>query len=428
MMQRVLLEVGRVVLGLIFVTSGLFKAIDPMGVSLKITDYVSSALGSSWAWLVDLSMLMAVLLCVVEFTLGAMLLMGIYRRLVTRLSFAIMVLMTLVTIYIYWTGVLPDCGCFGDVIKLSNGGTLLKNLLLLPLSYWLMTSARSLGHLFSRRERWLPAALALLGISYFTYQNYHYLPYKDLRPYRIGYNLQEKILEEERAYQEALFAGTKYVYHRGDEEQSFDVNALPDSTWTFVRLEQEEQLKSYKPTYFFELRNDYGEQMEEQVLSDSVGTILLLSLNWIKADQRRLSEINELYRYAEQQGYHFYGVSASTPEEEAEWRYQTGADYPVLFADATTIKTMVRANPALMLLKGGVIMDKISVAMLPELEQIPDYVESRMAGTETSLPSRKRLIPLLLWAGVLALALLRIVARRLNIWGYTRARQEERED
>lgn len=425
MVRRVLLEFSRVILGSVFVVSGLFKAIDPMGASLKIADYVSSALGSSWGWLVDLSMLLAVLLCILEFTLGAMLLMGIYRRLVTRISFGLMVGMTLVTLYVYWTGVLSDCGCFGDVIKLTNGESLAKNFLLLPLSYWLMTSARSLGHLFSRRERWLPAALALLGISYFTYQNYYYLPYKDLRPYRIGYNLLEKIQEDEAAYQAALFEGTKYVYQRDGEERAFEVNALPDSTWTFVRLEQEERLKSYKPTYFFELRNDRGEQMEDEVLRDTVGTILLVSMNWIKADQRRLSEINELYRYAEQEGYHFYGVSASTPEEEAEWRYQTGADYPVLFADATTIKTMVRANPALILLKDGLIMDKISVAMLPDLDQLPDYVESRMAGRESSLPSHTRLLPLAIWAFILGLALLRIAARRLNILGYKARREEE---
>lgn len=427
MLRRILLELSRIVLGTTLVVSGLFKAIDPIGASLKITDYVSSMLGSSWGWLVDLSMFLAVLLCVIEFMLGAMLLMGIYRRLVTRISFALMIGMTLVTIYIYRTGILPDCGCFGDVIKLSNGASLLKNLLLLPLSYWLMISARSLGHLFSRRERWLPALLALVGISYFTYQNYYYLPYKDFRPYRIGYNLSEKIKEEEACYQAALFEGTKYIYQRQGQEQSFGVNALPDSTWTFVRLEQDEQLKSYKPTYFFELRNDIGEQVEEEILQDTLGTILLLSINWIKADQRKLSEINDLYRYAEQKGYHFYGVSASTPEEEAEWRYQTGADYPVLFADATTIKTMVRANPALILLKAGVIMDKISVAMLPELEQLPDYVESRMSGSKSSLPSRVRIAPLLLWGLVLGLALLRTLARRLNILGY-KARQDAQED
>lgn len=425
MVRRILLESTRVLLGVVFVLSGFFKAIDPMGASLKITDYIGSLLGSEWGWLIDLSMLIAVLVCVLEFVLGAFLLMGIYRRLVTRITFGLMIVMTIITMYIYWTGILPDCGCFGEVVKLSNGSSLVKNLILLPLSYWLMISARSLGHLFSRRERWLPAVLAILGITYFTYQNYYYLPYKDFRAYRIGYNLLEKIREDQDAYQAALFEGTKYVYQRDGEEQLFNLNELPDSTWTFVRLEQDEQLKSYKPTYFFELRNDEGEQIEEEVLRDSVGTILLLSINWIKADQTKLSEINELYRYAQQRGYKFYGVSASTPEEEAEWRYQTGADYPVLFADATTIKTMVRANPALMILKGGVIMDKISGAMLPEMDGLPHYVESRMQGQESSLPSRVRLLPLLIWGLVLTLAVLRVFARRWSISGY-KAKQADK--
>lgn len=422
-MKRILLELARVILGSVFVLSGFLKAIDPKGSALKIAEYINSMLGADWAWLTDVSVVLSIFLCVLEFALGAFLLMGIYRRMVSRLSFALMVVMTLVTVYIYVTGTMSDCGCFGEAFKISNGTSLAKNVVLLLLAYFVMMYPRSMGHLFSRRERWLPALLAIGGITYFTYQNYYSLPYLDFRPYRIGYNLRERIQQEDSTYQQALLRGTKYVYRRGEQEQAFTASSLPDSSWTYVRLEQDSELKNYKPTYYLELRDEYGEMREQEILQDTVGTILLLSPNWIHADQRSIHQIDELYRYVRDRGYRFYGVSASTPEEEAEWRYQTGAAYPILFADATTIKTIARANPALVFLRDGVIKDKISATMLPKLKELPQFVESRMQGIESSLPSKGRIVPIVLWGLTLVLALLRVVARRLNIVGYRTSRE-----
>lgn len=422
-MKRILLELARVILGSVFVLSGFLKAIDPKGSALKIAEYINSMLGADWAWLTDVSVVLSIFLCVLEFALGAFLLMGIYRRMVSRLSFALMVVMTLVTVYIYVTGTMSDCGCFGEAFKISNGTSLAKNVVLLLLAYFVMMYPRSMGHLFSRRERWLPALLAIGGITYFTYQNYYSLPYLDFRPYRIGYNLRERIQQEDSTYQQALLRGTKYVYRRGEQEQTFTASSLPDSSWTYVRLEQDPELKNYKPTYYLELRDEYGEMREQEILQDTVGTILLLSPNWIHADQRSIHQIDELYRYVRDRGYGFYGVSASTPEEEAEWRYQTGAAYPILFADATTIKTIARANPALVFLRDGVIKDKISATMLPKLEELPQFVESRMQGIESSLPSPGRIVPIVLWGLTLVLALLRVLVRRLNIVGYRTSRE-----
>lgn len=416
--KRVLIELSRVVVGGLFVLSGLLKAIDPVGTSLKIGDYITSIFGPDWSWLSDISVWTSIGLCVLEFTLGAFLLMGIYRRIVSTCSFGLMVLMTLITIFIYVTDAVADCGCFGDAIKISNGASLTKNLVLLFLSYILMSYSRAMGHLFSLRERWLPAFFAIGGITYFTYQNYYNLPFIDFRPYRIGYNLKEKIYQEDSIYQEELIDGTKYVYQRDGQEQTFSVNSLPDTTWTYLRQEQSLDLQQYKPTYFFELRDEHGNSRENEILQDTVGTILLLSTNWVEADQRSLSEINELNRYALERGYKFYGISSSTPEEEAEWRYQTGAEYPIFFADATIIKTIARANPALMILKNGIIKDKIALSMLPSREGIEEYVESRMHKGISSLPSNNRLIPLLVWGVILALALLRVLVRRVNIVGY----------
>lgn len=423
--KRWALELCRVVLGSTFVLSGVLKAIDPVGVSLKISEYLLSILGSQWGWLVHVAMALAVALCIVEFILGAFLLMGVYRRLTARLSFIMMLGMTILTTYIYVTDTVNDCGCFGDMIRLTNWESLIKNFILLPMSYYVMVGARQMAHLYTRRERWLPALLAVVGITQFTISNGYYLPYIDVRPYKIGFNLNEKIQEADSTYQAELLQGTKYLYRRGEEVAEFSIDNLPNSTWVFEKQIQSTDLKSRKLVYTFEVQTDEGEQIEQEILQDSVGTFLLMSVNWANANQEHLDEINELHKYAEAKGYKFYGVSASTPEEEAEWCYQTGADYPIHFMDATTIKTIVRANPGLMLLKNGVIVDKLSVSMLPEVERIPEFVHSRMVLGQSSKPSVARAVLLAVWAIVLVLGVLRLLLRRTYLSIHVNKRQSE---
>lgn len=422
------LELCRVLLGVTFVLSGILKAIDPVGVSLKISEYLLSILGSQWGWLAHVTMVLAVVLCIVEFILGAFLLMGIYRKFSARLAFLMMLGMTILTTYIYITDTVNDCGCFGDLIRLTNWESLIKNLILLPMSYCVVKGARQMAHLYTRRERWIPALLAVIGITQFTLSNGYYLPYIDVRPYKIGFNLNEKIQEADSTYQAELLQGTKYMYRKGDMVAEFSIDSLPDSTWVFEKQIQASDLKNKKLIYTFEVQTDEGEQIEQDILRDSVGTFLLMSLNWANANQEHLDEINELHKYAESNGYKFYGLSASTPEEESEWRYHTGADYPIHFMDATTIKTIVRANPGLMLLKNGIIIDKISVSMLPEVDKIPEFVHSRMVLGESSKPSTFRAVLLVVWAIVLVLGVLRLLLRRMYLSVHIFKRQNDGEE
>lgn len=418
-LNRWLLEATRIILGLVFVASGWLKAIDPLGGAIKIEEYMSGMLGTSyWTWLIHLSTTLAVLLCILEFAVGAFLLMGIYRRITAWTSFAIMIVMSLLTGYIYVTDALSDCGCFGEVIKLTNGESLLKNLIFLPISYYLAKYARQMTHLYTRRERWVPALLAIIGIVQFTYSNLNYLPYKDFRPYKIGYNLIDRIQQADSIYQSELLAGTQYLYSKEGQQQAFSADNLPDSTWSYEGQLQDEALKNKPLPYAFEIQNKEGLSVQDLILGNPKGGFLLLSANWSEADQDHIDEINELSKFAQDHGYEFYGVSASTPEEESEWRYQTGADYPILFMDATTIKTIIRANPGIMLLKSGVIVDKISGAMIPSIEDIPAFVESRMERGETSLPSWKRIVLLGVWALLVGMGSIRLLLRHLYAYSY----------
>ncbi len=423
--RSLLLELARVLLSLALLLSGLLKAIDPVGVANKVIEYQTNIFGVSSPWLLQGSTGIAFVLVTIEFILGAFLLMGIYRRLASRLTFGLLLFMTVLTGYIYAMGMVIDCGCFGDAIHLSPLETFAKNIVLLLLAYYVMRHARSMKHLYSRRERWIPAILAIVGIVVFASDNYRHLPYIDFLPYKVGYNLRERIAKADATMQADLLESTLYIYIKGDERRGFRANELPDSTWTYVEMQQPQALATGTSEYSFVLLTPEGTEVTAEILGNDRGVFLFFSPSWLEASQANVDAVNELYRYAEAHGYAFYGVSPSHSEAEAEWRYQTGASYPSLFMDATTIKTIIRSNPGLVVMRGGVILDKVAVHDLPSVEEIETYVDQRLNKGVSTEPAFDRLILLLIWGVLVLYGLVRRVLRRLRATRYINTKPQE---
>lgn len=419
-----LLELARILLSVSFILSGLFKAMDPVGTVIKVREYLTIIFGITVQGMPTLSSFVAYGLIVLEFLLGVLLLSGIYRRLSSRLIFAVMLGMTLLTIYTYATDTVVDCGCFGDAIKLSSLQTVLKNLLLLPLSYWVMLRARQLRHFFTRRERWIPGVLALVGISYFVYQGVNDLPARDFLPYSIGTNIPQRMWAADSALQADLARDTRYIYSKDGERRAFALDELPDTTWRYEEISQPMELLMRRPEYDFVLLSSEGEDVAQDVLTNERGVILLISPEWHSASQAQIHTINELYRHAQAYGYAFYSVSPSDAKQEAEWRYQTGAEYPNLFMDATTIRMITRANPAVVFLKDGVVIDKVPSSRLPMVDDVASFVSSRLEAGEYTRPLGSRWIALGLLALVIIYGVIRRWLRRYRVGQYLVAIKE----
>lgn len=428
--RGILIEVARILLGLTFVASALLKGIDPVGVGLKVHEFQTLVFGISHPKLLAYSEWMGYILIITEFVCGAFLLMGIYRRLASRLSFAIMLFFTVLTAYTYVTGVMPDCGCFGDIIKLSPLETLAKNLLLLPVSLLLMVYPLEIKHLYSKREQWFPAVLAVLGIGVFVYLNARALPAIDFLPYKVGYNIRERIAEVDAKYQEELNLHTRYIYERDGKEQSFAVDSLPtDSTWHFVRISQPEELSLKQLDYSLLILNPDGEDKTSEILHDTTGVFLFVSPDWKQAQQTKYEVINELYHYLKERGIKFYSISSTLANNEAEWRYQTGAEYPSLFADATTIKSMIRSNPGMVIMQDGKIIDKLSSKDFPQSDEIANFVSSRLVEHQHTSPSPARASLLYAWAVLLLVGASRRLTRlgRASLYLREQSASQEKE-
>ena len=211
-----------------------------------------------------------------------------------------------------------------------------------------------------------------------------------------------------------LLGATKYIYSKDGKTKAFEASALPDSTWTFVEARQEADLASYKPRYDFNPIDSLGEPAVSTLLDSEGITLLLLSPSWRTASQAVLDEISELHEEASRLGYPFYGVTASTSEEIAQWRYLTGASYPMLQLDATPIRTIIRSQPGLVVLRDGKIIDKRAYADFPSVEGVSTYLRS-LPQMQPHGPSATRTYLLWAWAALLLLAFLRFWARKLHL-------------
>lgn len=363
--MRVITTICRFVLAVVFMFSGFVKAVDPLGTKYKIQDYIE-AFGWS-AFMPDfVPFLASVLLGILEFCLGVYLFFGIRRIIAPRAVALVMALMTPLTFWLALDNPVSDCGCFGDALVLSNWETFWKNVVLLIMALVVLRWRKCISPLVTVRFDWVIALYGFLYIFAMLVYSYRELPVFDFRPYHVGANIREG-MEIPEGKKPTVYE-TLFVLEKDGEEKVFSLDNYPDSTWTFVDSKTVVKEKGYEPPIqdFSVIRMEDGEDVTEQILSDKSYTFLLVSHQLDIADESAIDLINELYDYCLMYGYGFYALTSSGDEDIQRWREETGAEYPFCLVDNITLKTMIRSNPGVMLLKEGTVIKKWSVNNLPD--------------------------------------------------------------
>ena len=402
-------------LAAVFIFSGYVKAIDPLGTQYKLHDYAEaaglSALAPDW-----LTLSGSITLSAVEFCLGIFLLFAIQRRLTTRLTLIFIAVMTLVTLWLYIANPIEDCGCFGDALKLTNGQTLLKNLLLLAcaivVAWWPLKMVRFI----SESNQWIVINYTIIFIIGSSLWSLYTLPPFDFRPYHLGANISEGMEIPEGAPQPKF--ETTFIMEKDGQRQEFTLDDYPDSTWTFIDSKTVQTEKGYVPPIHDFSIVLHEEDITEQILEDPGYTFLLCSPHLENADDSNFGDIDQIYEYAEEHDYPFYCLTASTDEAINRWIELTGAEYPFCTTDETTLKTVIRSNPGLVLLKAGTIIGKWSHNDLPHIDAAlsTEPLEQLPIGHQPADSTPRKIATILLWF-VLPLALLTLADRT---WAWTK--------
>ena len=372
--KAVALYVARTVVGLTFILSGFVKAIDPLGTQYKIQDYLA-AIPPSLSLPDMLTLLMSVSLSMVEFTLGAFMLTAISRRVTARLTLLFMLVMTAVTVWIYIADPAKDCGCFGDALTLTNLETLLKNIVLLALAALVAWRPTHIGRLMSRSNQMLLGQMLMVTPVALSFWCLYDLPLIDFRPYHIGADIKAGMEIPEGAEQPVF--DTTFIMEKDGERREFTLDNYPDSTWTFVDSKTVTVKEGYvPPIHDFSITAADGEDITDMVLGREGYTFLLISPDLDKADDQNFGDIDQIYEFCQDNSIPFYCLTASTEKSQQHWQNITGAEYPFCMTDATTLKTMIRSNPGLMLLEKGVVRGKWSHNRLPETTELETMLKA----------------------------------------------------
>ena len=385
MLKNIVVNIARLVLAVTFILSGFVKAVDPLGTQYKITDYLEAMhLGGVLPDFATLSL--SVLLSAAEFCLGVFLLFAIQRRLVSRLILLMMAVMTPLTLWLALANPISDCGCFGDAVVLTNWQTFFKNVVLLACAVVVVLWPRQMFRFVSESNQWIVINYSVLFILVISAWCLYYLPLFDFRPYHIGTDLRQ---QWERTMEGEDLPYADFFIEQNDEQQTEDIT--------------------------------------EEVLNDTGYVFLLVSPYLEQADDSRLDLINELYEYAHEHSYPFYCLTSSTMQNISQWRGRTGAEYPFCTTDGITLKTVIRSNPGMVLLKNGVIIRKWSHNDLPTISdaETAKPLELLEYGQMPEVKASKKIALLLLWF-VLPLTLLSL-ADRMWMWTKWLRRRNKRE-
>lgn len=388
-------NVCRFVLAATFIFSGYVKAIDPLGTLYKLKDYAAAmslnGLLPDWA-LVGV----AIALGALEFALGVFMLFAVRRHVVSRITLAFMTAMTVLTLWIFVADPVKDCGCFGDALKLTNGETLLKNIVLSACAALVAWRPVDMARFISRSNQWIVRYYTVAYIVITSVYCLYTLPIFDFRPYHVGMNIKQGMEIPEGAEQPE-FEST-FLLRKNGETREFTLDNYPDSTWEYVDTRTVQTKKGYEPPiHDFALTScDTGEDITEQVLTKRGYTFLLVSPRLAVADDSNFGDIDQIYEYAEENGADFYCVTASANDEIERWRDLTGAEYQFCNADETTLKTMIRSNPGLILLKDGTIIGKWSHNALPQTDDLTAPLQQLTIGKAQNDSTTERLLIVLL--------------------------------
>ena len=343
----------RLIVGGVFIFSGFTKAIDPWGTLYKMQDYVG-AMGLDMFG-PEILLTGAFILFTLEFMTGVFLVTGTFRRFAPVMTCLFMLVMLPLTGWIALTDPVPDCGCFGDALLISNTATFWKNVFLTAGAVWIIIYNRRVHWLITPALQWIEFVVSGLFIIGVGVVGYTIQPLIDYRDYPTG----GPLVSTDEGNSESHFV---FTYEKDGVKKDFnETDSLPDEAdgWKYIgRREQQVAQKTVAPADRRDLRI-WSEDGEEDVTADVIGTserqMVLMIPSMKDVSIAATWRINVLRDWAESHGVEFFAVVSGTPEQIAEWRDVSLSDYPIYTAEDTSIKEAVRGNPAVIYLQNGKI-------------------------------------------------------------------------
>ena len=369
-MTNLLKQISRILFGLVFIFSGFVKGIDPWGSAYKFTDYFNAMGLESLVWS---AFALGVILSFAEFAIGVAFLFNWKMRFFSWLGLLFMVFFTPLTLWIALKNPVTDCGCFGDALVISNWQTFYKNIVLIAIAIFVFANRSWFDEKVHSRA---PLVLSLLAfVAYFgvVYYSYNHLPIFDFRPYKVGVNIPEAMSHPEDAPQEVYENIFYYKNKNTGEVEKFTEENYPwqdTVNWEYESMDSKLVQEGYTPPiHDFIIETPDGENIIDFFMYDENYVFMLVAYDLHKSSTKEQAKINGLANWALSQGKSFFCLTSTLPDESAEFAAENNAPYEFFNCDEITLKTIIRSNPGLVLLKEGTILAKWHYNDIPTVDE-----------------------------------------------------------
>jgi uncharacterized membrane protein YphA (DoxX/SURF4 family) len=372
--MRILAQISRVLVGALFIISGFIKANDTLGFSYKLEEYFEIF---HMPFFAHYAVGMAMFICIFEIMVGVALLLGAYSRLNAWLLLLMIVFFTLLTGYSAITGKVTDCGCFGDAIKLKPVESFEKDLVLLVLILIIFIRHKDIRPILTNKTiQSIGLFVALIVTTFFTFYTYMFLPKIDFLPYKIGNDIVKQMEYPEGALRDSF--EMVFIYEKDGKQMEIGMNDIGKIDDTYKYIDRKDKLVRegyHPPIHDFKVYDEGGVEYTDSLLKGTDYKLILVQKNITDSRKNMEPQISRLAELWQNSGKQFWGLTASPLNEVEVYRHENQLPFPYYNMDATPLKSMVRSNPGLMLLKGNVVVKKWGAYNLPTYEIVQKYMK-----------------------------------------------------
>ncbi|MGB7843367.1 MAG: BT_3928 family protein [Salinimicrobium sp.] len=363
--MKTLVNISRWVVGVIFIFSGFIKLNDPIGFSFKLEEYFSPSV-LNLEFLAPFALVLAVFLVVFELVLGVMLLIGYLPKFTIWSLLLMTIFFTFLTFYSAYFNKVTDCGCFGDAIPLTPWQSFSKDIFLLILILILYFNRNYITPYFAKAShRWI-VFLAFMLSFIFAYYVLMHLPWLDFRAYKEGVNIEEGMRVPDGASQAVYNYNWKFRQN-GKEKVVTTAGEYPQVDGEFIGVETELVKEGYTPPIHDFTIEKNGQNLLPQFMQEDK-LLMIVSYSLRRSEAPGLTKLPKVIEKARAKGYRVIGLSASGEELKSEINNKYGLELDWYFSDETALKTIIRSNPGLLILRRGTIQQKVHWSDTEELQ------------------------------------------------------------
>jgi uncharacterized membrane protein YphA (DoxX/SURF4 family) len=370
--MKIICTISRIFVGIVFVFSGFVKAVDPMGFTIKLGEYFDAF---HLGFLHFSALPLAIAVSAAELMIGLNLLAVVRMKFTSWALLLFMCFFSVLTFILALTNPVSDCGCFGDALVLTNWQTFGKNAILIVPAIILFGYRKQFIPLVNPIKEWGIVSFNFAAGCIISIYCVIYQPLIDFRPYKTGTYIPENMNPPAGAPVDQYV--TLLVYEKDGQKKEFTDKDFPwqDTTWKWVETRQKLISKGYEPPiHNFSITTSAGTDITNEILTDSGYVFLFIIPDLDNAAEKGLIKINELALRSRELGIKAIALTASTNSQIATYRSHFQPAYEFCTTDETTLKTITRANPGILLLLKGTILDKWSYRDAPS----PNVLKANM--------------------------------------------------